>query len=70
MASNRSILETMDSDDIRRSILVSNISPGTKKEAIVIHFQQRKHGGGDVSSVNFTQNGDTAVITFEEAESK
>lgn len=70
MASDRSILKTMNSGDIPRSIVVSNISPGTKEEAIVIHFQQRKHGGGDVSSVKFTQDGDKAVITFEEAESK
>lgn len=70
MASHSSIIRKMNSDDISRSILVSNISPGTKEEAIVIHFQQRKHGGGDVSSVKLAQNGDTAVITFEEAESK
>ncbi|KAL9974255.1 hypothetical protein ACROYT_G011270 [Oculina patagonica] len=68
MSSARSILKAMNSDETLRSILVSNISPGTKEEAIVIHFQQRKHGGGDVSSVKFTQDGDTAVIAFEEEE--
>jgi len=70
MAAGRSILKAMNPDDIRRSIVVANIAPGTKEEAIFIHFQQRKHGGGDVSSVKLTQDGDKAVITFEEAESE
>ena len=70
MASEHSILKAMNPDDVRRSIVVANVTPGTKEEAIFIHFQQRKHGGGDVSSVRFTQDGDKAVITFEEAESK
>ena len=70
MASERSILKAMNPDDVRRSIVVANVTPGTKEEAIFIHFQQRKHGGGDVSSVRLTQDGDKAVITFEEAESK
>lgn len=52
------------------SIVVSNIPSGTKEEALVIHFQQRKHGGGDVSAIKLTQNGDNAIITFEDEESK
>ena len=70
MAAGRSILKALNPDDIRRSIVVANMTPGTKEEAIFIHFQQRKHGGGDVSSVRLTQDGDKAVITFEEAESE
>ena len=70
MAAGRPILEAMNPDDIRRSIIVANMTPGTKEEAIFIHFQQRKHGGGDVSSVRLTQDGDKAVITFKEAESE
>lgn len=70
MAAVRSILKVMNPDDIRRSIVVANMTPGTKEEAMFIHFQQRKHGGGDVSSVTLTQDGDKAVITFEEAESE
>ena len=70
MASDLSILADVGSEDIAKSILVSGFTPGTKEEAVVIHFQQRKHGGGDVSSVKFSQNGDNAVITFEEKESK
>lgn len=70
MASEHSILKAINPDDARRSIVVANMAPGTKEEAIFIHFQQRKHGGGDVSSVRLTQDGDKAVITFEEAESK
>lgn len=70
MAAGRSIPKAMNPDDIRRSIVVTNMTPGTKEEAIFIHFQQRKHGGGDVSSVSLTEDGDKAVITFEEAESE
>ena len=70
MASYQSHLEEMSPDDIPKSIMVSDITPGTKEEAIVIHFQQRKHGGGDVMSVKFAQDRDRAVITFEEKESK
>lgn len=70
MTSLRSILRKLDKDDIMESIVVSNIPPGTKEEALVIHFQQRKHGGGDVSAIKLTQNGDNAIITFEDEESK
>lgn len=70
MAAGRSIPKAMNPDDIRRSIVVANMTPGTKEEAIFIHFQQRKHGGGDVSSVSLTEDGDKAVIIFEEAESE
>ena len=69
MASDLSSLIDFSPEDIAKSILVSGITPGTKDEAIVIHFQERKHGGGDVSSVKFSKNGDKAVITFEEKES-
>ena len=70
MASVRSIIKKLSKDDIARSILVSNISPKTKEEALFIHFQQRKHGGGDVSSVVFTQDKQEAIVTFEDADSK
>ena len=60
----------MREEDILKSIIVSDITPGTKEESIVIHFQQRKYGGGDVMSVKFAKGGDKAVITFEEIESK
>lgn len=68
MDAGHSIPKAMNPDEIRRSIVVANMTPGTKQEAIFIHFQQRKHGGGDVLSVRFTEDGDKAVITFEEAE--
>ena len=70
MASDLSSSVDVSAEDIPRSILVSGINPGTEHEAIVFHFQQHKHGGGDVSSVKFSQNGDKAAITFEEKESK
>ena len=70
MASDLSSFVDVSAEDIPKSILVSGITPGTEREAIVFHFQQHKHGGGDASSVKFSQNGDKAVITFEEKESK
>lgn len=70
MASVRSILRKLDKDSIARSIVVSNISLGTREEALVIHFQQRKHGGGDVSSIAFAHDEDKAIVTFEDAESR
>ena len=69
MASDLSSFVDVSAEDIPKSILVSGITPGTEREAIVFHFQH-KHGGGDVSSVKFSQNGYKAVITFEEKESK
>ena len=70
MASSRSSYGKKSKEDILKSIVVSNIPPGTKEEALVIHFQQRKHGGGDVSSIALAANGDNAVVTFEDAKSK
>lgn len=70
MASTGSSCGKISRDNILKSIVVSNIPPGTKDEALVIHFQQRKHGGGDVSSIALPANGDSAIVTFEDAESK
>ena len=70
MASTGSSRGKISRDNILKSIVVSNIPPGTKDEALVIHFQQRKHGGGDVSSIALAANGDSAIVTFEDAESK
>ncbi|XP_068724864.1 uncharacterized protein [Montipora capricornis] len=73
MALIRTIIESMRKDDIEKSMLVSNIPPGTKEDSLFIHFQRRKHGGGDVSSVKFMQEVSedgtmTAIVTFEDAE--
>ena len=70
MACSRLSRGKISKDDILKSIVVSNIPPGTKEEALVIHFQQRKHGGGDVSLISLTENGNSAIVTFEDAESK
>ena len=70
MACSRLSRGKVSKDDILKSIVVSNIPPGTKEEALVIHFQQRKHGGGDVSSISLAENGNSAIVTFEDAESK
>ena len=74
MALIRTIIESMSKDEIEKSILVLNIPPRTKEDSLFIHFQRRKHGGGDVSSVKFVQEVSedgtmTAIVTFEADES-
>ena len=50
-----------------RSVVVSNIAPQTADENIVIYFQKKKHGGGEIEHVHIPEEG-TAVITFESSE--
>ena len=69
MGSVRSILKKLSKDDLARSVVASKISPGTREEALVIHFQRRKHGGGDASWIKFAQEGDKAVVAVEDAQS-
>lgn len=58
----------MDSK-INRTITVTNIPPETTQDNIIIHFQKRKHGGGDVETIRLTDDG-VARVTFEKKESK
>ncbi|KAL9972368.1 hypothetical protein ACROYT_G018653 [Oculina patagonica] len=46
------------------SVIVKNLSPATKEDTIIIHFQKRRNGGGEVESVRFLSEG-VAVVTFE-----
>lgn len=45
-ASDPSSLVDVSAEDIANNFLVSEITPETKEEAIVIHFQKHKHGDG------------------------
>lgn len=58
---NKAIHEDTASNN---SVIVKNLSPVTSKETIIIHFQKRRNGGGEVDSVRLLSEG-VAVVTFE-----
>ena len=53
-------------DSASRRVIVKNLSPITKQEDIIIHFQRRGNGGGEVDSVHML-NERAAVVTFEKS---
>ena len=55
----------IDPTSISRSVLVTGFNPATKSEDLIIHFQRKKNGGGDIDSIVISKKG-TAVITFED----
>ena len=54
----------IDPTSISRSICVTGFPTGTKSEALIIHFQRKKNGGGDIESITINKRG-AAVITFD-----
>ena len=56
-------------DSASRRVIVKNLSPVTKQEDIIIHFQRRGNGGGEVDSVHML-NERAAVVTFEKSTGK
>ena len=54
----------IDPTSISRSICVAGFPTGTKSEDLIIHFQRKKNGGGDIESITINKRG-TAVITFD-----
>ena len=52
---------------ISRSILVTDFQATTTPEDLIIHFQRKRNGGGDIESIAVNNRG-TAVITFEKPE--
>ena len=65
--SHGSKTKVLTQEQAARSVVVSNVAPQTADEAIVIHFQKRKNGGGEIDHVHIPNKG-TAVITFESSE--
>ena len=65
--SNAPNIQLLEEEQAARSIVVSNISPQTTKEGVMIHFQRRKNGGGEIDHIHIPKKG-SAVITFEEGE--
>ena len=53
--------------DPTRSIHVTGFQTTTTPEDLIIHFQRKKNGGGDIESIAVGKRG-TAVITFEKHE--
>lgn len=65
--SNASNIQLVEEERAARSVVVSNISPQTTKEGVMIHFQRQKNGGGEIDDIHIPEEG-TAVITFEKME--
>ena len=61
-------LEVLDDGKAARSIVVDNMPEEAREEDIIIHFQKRKHGGGDIDNVRIIENTDTVVVTFDSDE--
>ena len=51
----------------RRSIVVRGFQVSATAEDLIVHFQQKKNGGGDIESIAISKRG-IAVITFEKHE--
>ena len=52
-----------------RSVLVKGLPPGTTSNDVMIYFQKKKFGGGEVEGVeHFNEKEGTAIVTFEELE--
>lgn len=60
-------ISEIDWTSISRSVIVSGFPAHTKLEDLIIHFQRRKNGGGDIEKIILSKKG-TAVITFDEPE--
>ncbi len=65
--SERSQLELSVVEKAARSVVISNISPKITKEDVMIYFQKKKVGGGEVDTVSMIEDG-KAVIVFEKPE--
>ena len=65
--SERSQLELLTNEEVARSVLISNISAKLRRDDIMIHFQRKGNGGGEVNNVFVLKDG-KAVIVFDKAE--
>lgn len=50
-----------------RTVLVRDLSSRSKEADVIIHFQRKRNGGGEVDSVRMLGEG-VAVVTFEKRE--
>ena len=56
--------------DKSRTVLVSDLPEGVSESTIHIHFQKRKTGGGEVERVIVLEEGDKAMVVFEDPEGR
>ena len=59
----------IDTTSVSRSIYVTGFEATTKPDDLIIYFQRKKNGGGDINSIIVSKRG-AAVITFEDPEGK
>ena len=66
------IYEGLDRESCQpKAVKVSGISSQMSKDFLSVFFENRyRFGGGDIEHVEYDDNDGTAVITFEEADSK
>ena len=60
-------ISEIDWTSISRSVVVTGFRAHTTPEELIIHFQRRKNGGGDIEKIILSKKG-TAVITFDSPE--
>lgn len=63
----QSLWNAVHQDIPSNSVIVQNLSPATSEDTIMIHFQRKRNGGGEVERVRLLSEG-VAVVTFEKSE--
>lgn len=63
----QSLWNAVHQDIPSNSVIVKNLSPATSEDTIMIHFQRKRNGGGEVERVRLLSEG-VAVVTFEKSE--
>lgn len=56
----------IDPTSISRSVFVTGLNAATKSEDLIIHFQRKKNGGGDIDSIVISRKKGAAVVTFDD----
>ena len=56
--------------NVSRSIYVTGFRTQPRVDDLIIHFQRRKNGGGDIESIVISGKKVAAVITFDREEGK
>ena len=60
----------IDPASVSCTIYVTGFQAGTKPEELIIHFQRRKNGGGDIVGIVISSWQRAAAITFDSPEGK
>lgn len=60
----------IDPTSVCRSIYVTGFKATPKPDHLILHFQRRKNGGGDIDSVVISSKLCAAAITFDRPEGK